>query len=160
MAGLDAPGTDTSAGPAADPVRLEVSGLRVRRGRRGADVISDVSFAVRAGQVLGLVGDSGSGKTTVVLALLGHARRGLRISSGHVLLDRIGPPGLSPAGLRAARGARVAYVPQDPSAALNPTLRVGTQLREAMRVHRGAVEDPEGRILEVLREVHLEASPD
>src|SRR4029077_9600486 len=159
-------------GPVASGVRLDVSDLegrlrrdyRGQRGQRaqraGADVISDVSFAVRAGQVLGLVGESGSGKTTVVLALLGHARRGLRISSGQVLLDGIDLLRLSPAGLRAARGARVAYVPQDPSAALNPTLRVGTQLREAMRVHRGAIDDPDARILEVLREVHLEVSPD
>src|SRR5712691_7744487 len=160
MAGLDAPGADTSAGPTADPARLEVGGLQVRLGRSGADVISDVSFAVRAGQVLGLVGESGSGKTTVVLALLGHARRGLRISSGQVLLDGIDLLRLSPAGLRAARGARVAYVPQDPSAALNPALRVGTQLREAMRVHPGAVDDPNARILEVLREVRLDALPD
>ncbi len=160
MAGLDAPGADTSAGPTSDPARLEVSGLQVRLGRSGADVISDVSFAVRAGQVLGLVGESGSGKTTVVLALLGHARRGLRISSGQVLLDGIDLLRLSPAGLRAARGARVAYVPQDPSAALNPALRVGTQLREAMRVHPGAVDDPDARILEVLREVRLDALPD
>src|SRR4029077_13606529 len=153
-------------GPVASGVRLDVSVLEVRLGgnnrdqRVGADVISDVSFAVRAGQVLGLVGESGSGKTTVVLALLGHARRGLRISSGQVLLDGIDLLRLSPAGLRAARGARVAYVPQDPSAALNPTLRVGTQLREAMRVHRGAIDDPDARIVEVLREVRLDAVPD
>jgi peptide/nickel transport system ATP-binding protein len=56
------------------------------------------------------------------------------------------------------RGARVAYVPQDPSAALNPALRVGTQLSEAIRVHPGAVEDPGGRIREVLHEAHLDAS--
>ena len=53
----------------------------------GPDVVSEVSFSVRAGQVLGLVGESGSGKTTVALALLGHARRGLVISNGSVLLD-------------------------------------------------------------------------
>ncbi len=160
MAGHDAAGADTSARPTADGVRLDVSGLEVRLGRTGADVVSDVSFAVRAGQVLGLVGESGSGKTTVVLALLGHSRRGLRISGGQVHVDGVDLLRLPPAELRAFRGARVAYVPQDPSAALNPTLRVGTQLREAMRVHPGVVDDPEGRIGEVLREVHLEASPD
>ncbi len=160
MAGHDAAGADTSARPTADGVRLDVSGLEVRLGRTGADVVSDVSFAVRAGQVLGLVGESGSGKTTVVLALLGHARRGLRISSGQVYLDGADLLRLPPAELRAVRGARVAYVPQDPSAALNPTLRIGTQLREAMRVHPGAVDDPDVRILEVLREVRLDASPD
>ena len=144
-------------GPVASGVRLDVSNLEVCLGRTGADVVGDVSFAVRAGEVLGLVGESGSGKTTVVLALLGHSRRGLRISAGQVHVDGVDLLRLPPAELRAFRGARVAYVPQDPSAALNPALRVGTQLKEAMRVHPGAVDDPEGRILEVLREVHLEA---
>jgi peptide/nickel transport system ATP-binding protein len=160
MAGRDAPGADASAGPASGGVRLDVSDLEVRLGRTGADVVSDVSFTVRAGQVLGLVGESGSGKTTVVLALLGHARRGLRISSGQVRVDGVDLLRLPPAGLRAVRGARVAYVPQDPSAALNPTLRVGTQLREIMRVHPGAIDDPDARIMEVLREVRLDALPD
>jgi peptide/nickel transport system ATP-binding protein len=139
-------------------VRLDVRGLEVRLGRTGPDVVSDVSFTVQAGQVLGLVGESGSGKTTVVLALLGHARRGLRISSGEVRVDGVDLLQLSPGQLRAMRGARVAYVPQDPSAALNPALRVGTQLSEAIRVHPGAVEDPGGRIREVLHEAHLDAS--
>lgn len=153
-------GADTATGPPADGVRLDVRGLEVRLGRAGPDVVSEVSFAVQAGQVLGLVGESGSGKTTVVLALLGHARRGLRISSGEVRVDGVDLLSLPTAELRAMRGARVAYVPQDPSAALNPTLRVGTQLREAVRVHRGAVDDPDGRIREVLHEAHLDASPD
>src|SRR6516164_8119110 len=121
-----------------DEVRLDVRELEVRLGRTGPDVISDVSFTVEAGQVLGLVGESGSGKTTVVLALLGHARRGLHISSGEVRVDGVDLLRLPAAQLRAVRGARVAYVPQDPSAALNPTLRVGTQLNEAIRVHPGA----------------------
>src|ERR1700759_2290299 len=112
-----------AAGP---PIRLEVSDLRVRMGKSGPDVVSEVSFQVRAGEVLGLVGESGSGKTTVALALLGHARRGLRISAGRVCLDGVELLRLGPADLRRARGARVAYVPQDPSAALNPTLKIGT----------------------------------
>ena len=84
MAGDDAVRADLPAGPPADGVRLDVRGLEVRLGPGGPDVVSEVSFTVQAGQVLGLVGESGSGKTTVVLALLGHARRGLRISSGEV----------------------------------------------------------------------------
>jgi len=149
-----------ASGPPADGVRLDVRGLEVRLGRAGPDVVSDVSFTVQAGQVLGLVGESGSGKTTVVLALLGHARRGLRISSGAVRVDGVDLLRLPASQLRAVRGARVAYVPQDPSAALNPALRVGTQLREAIRVHPGAVDDPDGRIREVLREARLDASPE
>src|SRR5712671_1327390 len=160
MAGHELSRAGPAAGPPGSGLRLDVRGLEVRLGRTGPDVVSEVSFAVEAGQVLGLVGESGSGKTTVVLALLGHSRRGLRISAGQVHVDGVDLLRLPPAELRAFRGARVAYVPQDPSAALNPTLRVGTQLREAMRVHPGVVDDPEGRLLEVLREVHLEASPD
>jgi peptide/nickel transport system ATP-binding protein len=156
------------AGPAAPPietaaaqqeVRLEVTDLEVRVGASGPDVVGEVSFTVRAGEVLGLVGESGSGKTTVALALLGHARRGLRIASGHILLDGVDLLSLSRADLRAARGARVSYVPQDPSSALNPTLKVGTQLREALRVHAGVIDDPAGRVAEVMREAYLDPTP-
>ena len=160
MAGHERLGADPASEPAGNGVRLEVRGLEVRLGRAGPDVVSEVSFTVRAGEVLGLVGESGSGKTTVVLALLGHARRGLRISSGEVRVDGVDLLRLPAAQLRAVRGARVAYVPQDPSAALDPALRVGTQLKEAIRVHPGAVEDPDGRIREVLQEARLDASPE
>src|SRR6266851_3481698 len=160
MAGYEQIRADSALRPPAHEARLDVRGLEVRLGRTGPDVVSEVSFTVQAGQVLGLVGESGSGKTTVVLALLGHARRGLRISSGEVWVDGVDLLRLSATQLRAVRGARVAYVPQDPSAALNPALRVGTQLREAIRVHPGAVDDPAGRVREVLQEAHLDASPE
>ncbi len=143
-------------------------GLEVRldsAGRPGADVVRDVSFAVPAGEVLGLVGESGSGKTTVALALLGHARRGLRITGGQVLLDGTDLLTFSRRDLRAARGARVSYVPQDPSSALNPALRVGTQIREVLRVHAAEPSvaeagDPGDRVAEVMREAYLDPTPD
>jgi peptide/nickel transport system ATP-binding protein len=160
MAGNEHIRADAALRPAEDEARLDVRGLEVRLGRTGPDVVSEISFTVQSGQVLGLVGESGSGKTTVVLALLGHARRGLHISSGEVRVDGVDLLRLPPAQLRAVRGARVAYVPQDPSAALNPALRVGTQLNEAVRVHPGVVEDPGARIREVLQEAHLDASSD
>ena len=138
--------------------RLEVCDLEIRSGRDGPPVVSEISFAVRPGEVLGLVGESGSGKTTVALALLGHTRRGLSVSAGEIRLDGVDLLRLSQAGLRQVRGARVSYVPQDPSAALNPALRIGYQLREALRVHDRDVE--ENRALEVLGEVRLEATPD
>ncbi len=156
-----APGGTAAAGPAQRAgYRLEVRDLEVRLGPSGPDVVRDVSFSVRAGEVLGIVGESGSGKTTVALALLGHTRRGLSIHSGEVLLDGVDLLRLRPAQLRAARGARVAYVPQDPSAALNPTLRIGTQLEEALRVHAGTVPDTAERVAEVMREVSLDATPE
>jgi peptide/nickel transport system ATP-binding protein len=160
MAGYEQAHADPALRPPEHEVRLDVRGLEVRLGQTGPDVVSEVSFTVEAGQVLGLVGESGSGKTTVVLALLGHARRGLYISSGEVRVDGVDLLRLPAAQLRAMRGARVSYVPQDPSSALNPALRVGKQLKEAVRVHSGAVEDPDGRIREVLQEARLEATSD
>ncbi len=158
-AGYEGPPLAPAAGPPAAGARLDVRGLEVRLGRAGPDVVSEVSFTVQPGQLLGLVGESGSGKTTVALALLGHARRGLRISSGEVHVEGVDLLRLRPAELRAMRGARVAYVPQDPAAALNPALRIGTQLREAIGVHPGAVGDPGGRIREILHEARLDATP-
>jgi peptide/nickel transport system ATP-binding protein len=144
-------------------IRLKVTGLEVRMGRTGPDVVRDVSFAVPAGEVLGLVGESGSGKTTVALALLGHTRRGLNITAGQILLDGTDLLALSPRDLRAARGARVSYVPQDPSSALNPALRVGAQIREVLRVHAeaaGDAGDAGDRVAEVMREVYLDPTPE
>jgi peptide/nickel transport system ATP-binding protein len=141
-------------------VRLKVTDLEVRLGPSGPDVVSAVCFTVRAGEVLGLVGESGSGKTTVALALLGHARRGLHIASGQILLDGVDLLSLSRGDLRAARGARVSYVPQDPSSALNPTLKVGTQLREALRVHAGVIDNPADRVAEVMRDAYLDPTPE
>jgi len=141
------------------PVRLEVKDLQIRLGDAGPDVVSKVSFSVRAGEVLGLVGESGSGKTTVALALLGHARRGLVISHGSVLLDGTDVLSLDGRQLEALRGAKVAYVPQDPSASLNPTLRIGSQLKEALEVHPGTSEDIDERVAQVMAEAHIDASP-
>jgi peptide/nickel transport system ATP-binding protein len=152
------PGAETAAGWRGG--RLKVTGLEVRLGRSGPDVVSDISFAVQAGEVLGLVGESGSGKTTVALALLGHTRRGLRITAGQVLLDGIDLLALSPRDLLAARGARVSYVPQDPSSALNPALRVGTQIREVLEVHAKAVGNAGDRVAEVMREAYFDSTPE
>jgi peptide/nickel transport system ATP-binding protein len=154
------PADGAAAVPSAENVRLQVRDLEIRLADTAADVVSEVSFSLRSGEVLGLVGESGSGKTTVALAMLGHARRGLAISSGEVRIDGTDLLKLRPAELRAVRGRKVAYVPQDPAAALNPTLRVGALVKEALRVHAGVVDDVPGRVAEVLAEVRLDASPD
>ena len=139
------PVSGNGEGPAGRPgdFRLDVRGLEIRSGRGGPAVVTGVSFAVRAGEVLGLVGESGSGKATVALALLGHTRRGLSVTGGEIRLDGVDLLGLGPGELRQMRGAKVSYVPQDPAAALNPALRIGYQLREALRVHARIAGDPE-----------------
>jgi peptide/nickel transport system ATP-binding protein len=143
---------------ATEPQTLVVDRLRVVISRSQTDVVDDVSFGVRSGEVLGLVGESGSGKTTVALALMGYARRGLTIDSGSVKLGGQEVIALAADKLRRLRGASVAYVAQDPASALNPALKVGTQLREIFSAHRtagkgSAVDD---RIRELLAEVRLD----
>ncbi len=146
----------------ADPIpptapSVVVQGLRAELAATGQDIIDDVSFRIAAGCVLGLVGESGSGKTTVGLALLGHARRGVRLAGGSVRVDGIEILGLSERDRRRVRGKLVAYVPQDPAAALNPALRIGTQLREVLDAHAMGASDGErhARVMELLCEVAL-----
>jgi peptide/nickel transport system ATP-binding protein len=136
---------------------LKVEDLRVEVEGRGVDIVDEVSFEISAGEVLGLVGESGSGKTTVGLALLGHARRGARIDSGCVTIDGVDVLQLSAADLRRLRGRIVSYVPQDPGAALNPALRIGAQLEEALAAHDfgASREERSVRLEEMLDEVLL-----
>jgi peptide/nickel transport system ATP-binding protein len=136
---------------------LEVEDLRVEIAVDRSDIVDEVSFAVDAGEVLGLVGESGSGKTTVGLAVLGHARRGARIVRGHVRIAGRDLLALPERERQRLRGTLVSYVPQDPSAALNPALRIRTQLAETLAEHGFGSSDEErhARMVEVLQEVLL-----
>src|SRR5262252_6346331 len=147
------------AGRTAEPAvaAVAVRDLQVVIEATGTPVISEVSFGIAAGEILGVVGESGSGKTTVGLALLGHARRGLRIAGGSVLLGGRDILALGDEQLRKLRGASVSYVPQDPASALNPALGIGLQLREVLEAHArdrdgGRVDE---RVAEMMREVAL-----
>jgi peptide/nickel transport system ATP-binding protein len=146
-----------------DHPRVVINGLRVSLANSAIDVVDEISLTVAAGEVIGLVGESGTGMTTFALALLGHARRGLLLDTGTVELDGKDVLKMSPQELRRLRGRRVAYVPQDPSSALNPSLKVGHQLREALTVHVGDdadMPDPDERMAQVLGEVDLPAGPE
>src|SRR5437764_10187750 len=114
---------------------IEVRDLRVALTGHDIDVVRDVSFALEPGEVLGLVGETGSGKTTVALALLGYARPGTSIVGGSVLLDGVDLLTSDRSDLRRMRGRLVSYVPQDPSSSLNPALRIGTQIMEVLDEH-------------------------
>jgi peptide/nickel transport system ATP-binding protein len=145
-----------AAGPAVIVEDLRVE-LAAKGKARGTDIIDGVSFTIAPGEVLGLVGESGSGKTTAGLALLAHQRRGAEIAGGRITIGGLDMLSLSKSQRRGARGAKVAYVPQDPGASLNPARRIGAQLLEGLRVHGfGAGEEGRrARIAEVMREVAL-----
>ena len=114
---------------------VEVKGLSVGVSKSSMEIVHDVSFAVEPGEVLGIVGESGCGKTTLALAVLGGTRAGARITCGEVMVDGRPMLGLSNRELQLRRGRDVAYVSQDPAAALNPSLRIGRQLSEMLEVH-------------------------
>jgi peptide/nickel transport system ATP-binding protein len=86
---------------------------------------------------VGVVGESGCGKSTLATALLGHLRAGARITAGEVRVAGEDLSALPPAKLRALRGGTVALVPQNAAHALTPTMRVGRQLFEVLKAHRG-----------------------
>src|SRR5919201_3810332 len=136
---------------------LEVENLRVELEDSGADIVDDVSFSAAAGEVLGLVGESGSGKTTVGLAVLGHCRRGARFAGGAVRIAGENILTKPSEELRSMRGRVVSYVPQDPAAALNPAIRIETQLMETLEAHGYGASDEErrARLKEMLAEVLL-----
>jgi peptide/nickel transport system ATP-binding protein len=138
-----------------------VEDLRIIVHGTSNDIVDGISFAIAPGEVLGLVGESGSGKTTVGLALLGHTRRGAEIGGGSVRVGGADVLGLGTAERRRLRGGVISYVPQDPAAALNPALRVGTQLRETLEAHGFGRSDAErsARIAEMMREVALPDDP-
>jgi peptide/nickel transport system ATP-binding protein len=161
MTGLPEVVANPGGNTRSDDSGLVVEGLTVVTEGRGTPVVEDITFRVARGHVLGLVGESGSGKSTVGVALLGLARNGLRIAAGRVCIDGIDILSLEGKSLQQARGRLVAYVPQDPASGLNPALRVGRQLREAIAIHSEVLRDGEtvnGRVLQLMEEVGLPAT--
>ena len=130
-------------------------GLGVALDETGTDIVEDVSFHIRAGEIVGLVGESGCGKTTVASALLGHARRGARIVRGRVLIRGNDLLSMAPQQLQRLRGSAISYVPQDPGTALNPALRIGRQLKELIEVHDPGAVNARERVSKVMSDVRL-----
>jgi len=136
---------------------LRVTDLRLNVSATGDDIVDEVRISIEPGKVLALVGESGSGKTTVGLAILGHSRRGVTIAHGRVECADTEVLGLSEDAKRKIRGELVSYVPQDPASSLNPALRIGVQLMEALEVHDfgGSAESRKIRLKQMMAEVLL-----
>ncbi|MEX2649151.1 MAG: ABC transporter ATP-binding protein [Alphaproteobacteria bacterium] len=120
---------------------LEVSGLTVSFAGEGArvPVVEGVGFTVEAGETVGLVGESGCGKSVTAMSILRLLPMPpARIEAGRALLDGEDLLCLEGADLRHARGNRVGMIFQEPMTSLNPTMTVGTQVAEVLRLHRGA----------------------
>ncbi|HEY1704808.1 MAG TPA: ABC transporter ATP-binding protein [Trebonia sp.] len=114
-------------------MKLSIRDLTVRFGDR--TVVSVAELDLAAGQIVGLAGESGSGKSMTIQAVLGLAGTAGATVTGSVRLDGQELTGLPAARLRAIRGARIATIFQSPSLAFNPVFRVGTIVRRTLRLH-------------------------
>jgi peptide/nickel transport system permease protein len=153
--------TATSSTPTAVPAAapnpdalLSVRGLSIEIA--GMPVVQDVGFDLMPGQTLGVVGESGCGKSVTALGILGLVPGGGRISGGRCVFDGRDLAALTPAELAAVRGRGIAFVSQEPMVALDPTFTVSAQLAEAVRRHRGGTRKEAGtRVLELLELVNI-----
>lgn len=135
---------------------LTVHDLRICAGE--TELVHGLSFRVAAGESLGLVGASGSGKSLTTLALLGLLPEGLRQSGGSIQFAGRSLAGLSERAWRGVRGGRIGLIFQDPSAALNPVLRVGFQVAEVLAAH--GIAGGRERVRALFEEVQLSQTED
>jgi peptide/nickel transport system ATP-binding protein len=139
------------------PPLLSIRNLSVVSGRDGGQrVLRDVSFTLAPGEVHGLVGESGAGKSTVIKVVLGILPRSMAMTAGTVEFEGRDLSKISAAAFRALLGTEIALIPQDPLTALNPGRRIDAQLTDGLRLQRGlSWRDAEVKALTLLEEVHI-----
>src|SRR3954471_2281279 len=123
---------------------------------RTIEIIKGVDLDIAEGEIVALIGESGSGKTTIAMTLMGHARAGCAIVGGSVMVDGDDMVTLSEADRAAVRGAKIAYVPQSAAAAFNPAIRIMDQVIEVVRIH-GLMSPEQARVkaVELFRALSL-----
>ncbi|WP_031049375.1 ABC transporter ATP-binding protein [Streptomyces sp. NRRL F-5650] len=147
-------GPATAPGPAA-PL-LSLRDVRIADGGDGREIVHGVSFDLTPGKVVGIVGESGSGKTLTCRAALGILPDHFAVTGGSIEIEGTDISTLTPARWTALRGATIGAVFQDPASYLNPSLRIGRQIAEVVRVKKGlGRRAARERVLALLRAVHL-----
>jgi peptide/nickel transport system ATP-binding protein len=139
-------------------VALSVRDLTVSlpQGMERTHAVENISFDLKRGQILCIIGESGSGKSVTANAIMGLLPRVIRVSSGAIELDGMNITGMPSDKLRSLRGRVVSMIFQDPLSALNPLMTVGAQIDEVMAAHGvGTPKSRRGRALELLTEVGL-----
>ncbi|MCX7174937.1 MAG: ABC transporter ATP-binding protein [Proteobacteria bacterium] len=117
---------------------VHVSGLRVVVRNDGGEevaIVADVGFSIPQGEVLALIGESGSGKTTIALALMGYTRSGCRISGGTIRVGDVDILSLDATQLCGIRGDKITYIAQSAAAAFNPAITIMNQVIEPALLH-------------------------
>ena len=115
------------------------SGLRTSFYTRDGVVraVDGIDFHVDRGEIMGLVGESGCGKSVTSLSIMRLVAKPGRIEAGEVIFDGDGPADVSPDEMRKIRGDRISMIFQQPTSSLNPVWDVGDQIEEVLRIHRG-----------------------
>ncbi|MDR3466878.1 MAG: ABC transporter ATP-binding protein [Xanthobacteraceae bacterium] len=122
----------------------------------GAPILRRVNLELAPGEALGLVGESGAGKSTIAKALLGVLPRTVRLTEGEITFDGKNLRTLPPKALRQIFGDEIALIPQDPLTALNPGRRIELQLTDGLRMRRKLPwREARARALQLLAEVHI-----
>ncbi len=137
---------------------LEIDNLSISFFTRGGEIpaVMDFSCRVMPGEALGLVGESGCGKSTVALGIMRDLGRNGRIVGGSIRFKGRELTTMSPSELRKIRGSQIAMIYQEPMASLNPAMKVGRQLMEVPMIHQGASQaDARARALSVVEAVRL-----
>ncbi|MGC2743432.1 MAG: ABC transporter ATP-binding protein [Candidatus Angelobacter sp.] len=142
--------------PKPEPL-LRVSALSVDYDAVGGDVVRalcNLDLEIAGGESVGVLGESGSGKSSLALALMRLLPQNARVASGSIDYRGRSLTGFSPAELRAMRGAEVALISQEPALALNPVLSLGQQLADVLRVHgKFSRQDVNARCNDMLRQI-------
>jgi oligopeptide/dipeptide ABC transporter ATP-binding protein len=138
-------------------VLLEVEDLAVAaRSRRGdLEIVHGIELRLAPGETVGLVGETGSGKSLTMLALMRLLAPPLAITRGRVAFEGRDLTALPERGMRALRGSGLAMIYQDPMTSLNPLMRIGDQVAEAMTAHGVASDEARRRTLELLARVEI-----
>jgi peptide/nickel transport system ATP-binding protein len=137
-------------------LRIEATAYPPGEAPKHLVLVDDVSVSVQKGRVLGLIGESGAGKSTIGLAALSFGRGGVRLTGGQVLLNGRDIRTADASGLRALRGREVTYVAQSAAAAFNPAKRLMTQVIETCLLHKLMTkEQAEARAVELFAKLGL-----
>ncbi|TIQ91744.1 MAG: ABC transporter ATP-binding protein, partial [Mesorhizobium sp.] len=139
-------------------VALSVRDLTVNlpKGMERTHAVENISFDLKRGQILCVIGESGSGKSVTANAIMGLLPRVIHVSSGAIHLDGTNIIGMPQDKLRGLRGRVVSMIFQDPLSALNPLMTVGAQIDEVMAAHGvGTPKSRRGRTVDLLTEVGL-----
>ncbi|MFF4245606.1 ABC transporter ATP-binding protein [Streptomyces sp. NPDC001822] len=148
-------GSGTATVPAGPPV-IAVRDVRISDGVTGREIVHGVGFELTPGRAIGIVGESGSGKTLTCRAVLGILPPHFEVSAGSVEIDGTDIATLTPRQWTALRGTTVGAVFQDPASYLNPSIRVGSQIAEVIRVKQGVKRrEARQRALDLLGAVRL-----